>query len=66
MKNTIRIQRAIKEITQQQLADNLRVSRQTVNAIELKKYIPTLLLSFKIARYFGKPVEEIFIVEEDD
>ena len=66
MKNTLRVQRAIKEITQEELANALQVSRQAINAIELKKYNPSTVLSLKMARYFGKPVEEIFILEEDD
>jgi putative transcriptional regulator len=66
MKNTLRVQRAIKEITQEQLADAIQVSRQTINSIELKKYVPSTVLTLKIARYFGRPVEEIFILEDDD
>ena len=64
MKNNIRVERAIVKISQQQLADAIVVSRQTINAIELGKYVPSTILSLKIARYFGKPVEEIFQLEE--
>lgn len=60
MTNNLRVERAIKNITQQQLADELKVSRQTINAIELGKYVPSTLLALKIARYFQKPLEEIF------
>ena len=66
MKNNIRVERAIVKISQQQLADEIGVSRQTINAIELRKYVPSTILSLKIARYFGKPVEEIFQLEETD
>ena len=66
MKNTLRVQRAIKEITQEELATAINVSRQAINAIELKRYSPSTVLSLKIARYFGKQVEEIFILEDFD
>ena len=66
MKNNIRVERAIVKISQQQLADEIGVSRQTINAIELGKYVPSTILSLKIARYFEKPVEEIFQLEETD
>ncbi len=66
MKNNIRVERAIVKISQQQLADEIGVSRQTINAIELGKYVPSTILSLKIARYFKKPVEEIFQLEEGD
>ena len=66
MKNTIRIQRAIKEISQEQLADTLQVSRQTINAIELKKYYPSLMLAMQMAKYFNVKIEELFIMEEGD
>lgn len=48
------------EMTQQQLADRIGVSRQTVNAIEGGKYAPSLEVAFQIARVFGKPLEEVF------
>jgi putative transcriptional regulator len=66
MKNSLRIERAIKNITQAELADLIGVSRQTINTIESNKYVPSTVLSLKIARVFGKPVEEIFTLEEDD
>jgi putative transcriptional regulator len=66
MKNNIRVERAIVKISQQQLADEIGVSRQTINAIELGKYVPSTILSLKIARYFEKPVEEIFQLEEGE
>ena len=66
MKNTLRIQRAYKEITQKELAEAISVSRQTINSIEIGKYNPSILLCLKLARYFQKPPEELFILEEDD
>ena len=66
MKNTVRVERAIKDITQQELASAVGVSRQTINSIEAGGYIPSAVLVLKIARYFGKPVESIFELEESD
>lgn len=66
MQNNIRVERAILKISQQQLADSIGVSRQTINAIESQKYVPSTVLSLKIARFFKKPVEEIFKLEESD
>lgn len=66
MKNNIRVQRAIINITQEELARRISVSRQTINAMEKNKYIPSTLLALKIARVFDKPVEEIFELEQED
>ena len=66
MKNNIRIERAIKNITQAELAEQVGVSRQTINTIESNKYIPSTVLALKISRVFGKSVEEIFSLEEND
>lgn len=66
MKNTIKVQRAIKEITQEDLARQVSVSRQTINAMESNKYVPSTVLALKIARVFNKQVEELFILEEGD
>lgn len=66
MKNTIKVQRAIKNITQAELADAIGVSRQTINTIESGKYVPSTLLALKFARYFDKPVEDIFELEVED
>ena len=60
MKNRLRVLRAERDWTQADLAANLAVSRQTVNALETGKYDPSLPLAFKIARLFGKTIEEIF------
>ncbi|WP_421941866.1 helix-turn-helix transcriptional regulator [Pedobacter sp.] len=66
MKNSIRVQRAIKNITQAELADLIQVSRQTINTIESGKYVPSTVLALKMAKVFGKPVDEIFELEEGD
>ena len=62
----MRVERAIKNITQAELAEQVGVSRQTINSIESNKYIPSTLLALRIARVFGKPVEEIFSLEDND
>ena len=66
MKNTIKIERAIMNITQEELAQKIGVSRQTINAMELNKYVPSTILSLKIAKLFNKQVEAIFILEDSD
>ncbi len=66
MKNNIRVERAIKNITQAELADLIGVSRQTINTIESNRYVPSTVLALKIARVFEKPVEEIFMLGEED
>ena len=66
MKNTVRVERAIMDITQQQLADAIGVSRNTINSIESGKYVPSTVLALKIARYFSKPADSIFTLEEKD
>lgn len=66
MTNTLKVQRAIRDITQEQLAQIIGVSRQTINAIEKKKYVPSTVLALKIARYFEKPVEEVFKLDPTD
>ena len=66
MKNTIKIERAIAGLTQEELAKKVSVSRQTINAIELTKYVPSTMLALKIARVFDKKVDEIFTLEEND
>jgi putative transcriptional regulator len=66
MKNTIRVERAILNITQAELAEKLDVSRQTIHAIENNIYIPSTILALKMAKLFKKPVEEIFMLERKD
>ena len=64
MKNKLKVYRAMHDLTQEELADQLGVSRQTVIAIEANKYLPSLGLAFKIAKLFKTPIEEIFIYQE--
>lgn len=66
MKNSIKVERAIHNFTQEDLAKKIGVSRQTINAMEANKYVPSTVLALKIARLFGKPVEEIFELSEED
>ncbi len=66
MKNVIRVERAVLNISQAELAERVQVSRQTINAIELGKYVPSTTLAIKIARVFGKKVEDIFELDDDD
>lgn len=66
MKNNLRVQRAIKNITQAELAEMIQVSRQTVNTIESGKYVPSTVLALKMAKVFGVPVEEVFQLEDGD
>jgi putative transcriptional regulator len=64
VENNLRVLRAVKEISQEQLAQELGVTRQTIHAVETGKYNPSLDLAFKLARFFEKSIEEIFIYEE--
>lgn len=66
MKNNIRVERAIKNITQEDLANKVGVSRQTINAMEGNKYVPSTVLALKIAKVFNKSVEDIFTLEKGD
>ena len=66
MKNNIRVERAIKGLTQEELANKVSVSRQTINAMEANKYVPSTVLALKIAKVFNKRVEEIFLLEKSD
>lgn len=65
MKNNIKVHRAIHDMTQADLAREVGVTRQTINAMEKNKYVPSTVLAIKIARLFGKHVEEIFILEDE-
>ena len=60
MDNNIRVERAVKRISQQQLADATGVSRQTIFAIENNKFVPSTELALRISAYFGKTVNELF------
>ncbi len=66
MKNRLKVARAEKDMSQAQLAEHIGVSRQTINSIETGRYIPSTVLALKLARTFGKPVEEFFSLEETD
>ena len=66
MKNKLKVYRAMHNLTQEQLADKIGVSRQTVIAIESDKYLPSLGLAFKIARLFKVTIEDIFSYEGGD
>jgi len=66
LKNLLKVERAKKNITQAELANLVFVSRQTINAIELGKYVPSTTLSLKIAHIFETTVNEIFELEDTD
>ncbi len=66
MKNKLKVYRAMHDLTQEQLAEKLGVTRQTIIAIESDKYLPSLKLAYKITRLFDTTVEEIFMDGDDD
>jgi putative transcriptional regulator len=66
MTNNLKVLRAIKNISQEELAKKISVSRQTINAMEKGKYVPSTVLALKLARFFENPVEEIFTLEDGD
>ena len=66
MKNRLEEIRKQREITQEELANVLEVSRQTISSLEKGRYNPSIILAFKIARYFDMAIEDIFIYEGDD
>ena len=66
MKNRIKVQRAIHDMTQADLAEKIGVSRQTINAMEKNKYVPSTVLALKIAQLFKISLEEIFFLEGDE
>ncbi len=66
MKNLIKVERARNNITQAELADKVKVSRQTINSIETGKFIPSTLLALKIANVLQAPVDEVFKLEDSD
>ena len=65
MKNRLEEVRKAQGLRQEELAEALEVSRQTIGSLENGRYNPSILLAFKIARYFGLAIEEIFLYEED-
>ncbi len=66
MTNNLKVERAIHDLTQADLADKIGVSRQSINAMEKNKYVPSTVLALKIAKLFDKPVEAIFFLEENE
>ena len=66
VKNNIKAIRLERGITQVKMAEDLNITRQTINAIEKSKYNPSLELALKISKYFDTPFDEIFSLEEDD
>ncbi len=66
MINNIKVERARNNLTQNDLAERVGVSRQTINSIETKKYIPSTVLALKIAKILKVPFEELFQLEKDD
>ncbi|MFH6970195.1 transcriptional regulator [Flavobacterium petrolei] len=66
MKNRLKIERAILNITQEELAERIGVSRQTINSIETNRFVPSTVLALKLSRLFGKPVNDFFELDDDD
>ena len=66
MKNTLKVERAILNLTQEDLANRIGVSRQTINSIESNRYVPSTVLSLKLSEVFGKSVNDFFTLGEDD
>ena len=66
MTNNLKVERAIHNLTQADLAEKIGVSRQSINAMEKNKYVPSTVLALKIAKLFNKSVEDIFFLEDKD
>ena len=66
MKNTLKVERAINNFTQEELAKKIGVSRQTINSIETNRYVPSTVLALKLSKLFNKPVNDFFNLEEKD
>jgi len=66
MKNTLKVERAINNFTQEELAKRIGVSRQTINSIETNRYVPSTLLALKLSKLFNKPVNDFFSLEEGE
>ena len=66
MKNRLKVARAEMDLTQEELAKHIGVSRQTINAVESGRYVPSTVLALKMSQVFGKPVEEVFMLDEND
>lgn len=66
MKNTLKVERAILDLTQEELAVRIGVSRQTINSIEANRYVPSTVLALKLSKIFNKPVNDFFTLTSDD
>ena len=66
MRNKLKVERAILNLTQEELADKIGVSRQTINSIETNRFVPSTVLALKLSRLFGKPVNDFFELDDDD
>ena len=66
MKNRLKVERAILNITQEELAEKIGVSRQTINSIETNRFVPSTVLALKLSRVFGKSVNDFFELDDDD
>lgn len=66
MKNTLKVERAILNLTQDELAQKIGVSRQTINSIEANRYVPSTVLSLKLSEVFNKSVNDFFNLDEND
>lgn len=66
MKNTLKVQRAILDLTQDDLAKKIGVSRQTINSIEKNRYVPSTVLALKLSAVFNIPVNNFFTLEDED
>jgi putative transcriptional regulator len=66
VKNSIKVERAKLDITQEELARKIGVSRQTINSIEKNKYVPSTVLALKMSRLFNLPVNDFFTLTEED
>ena len=62
LKNQIKVQRAMKNITQEELAEKIGVTRKTINTIETGKFVPSVILAMRLAQFFKIPVEELFTI----
>ena len=66
MKNKLKVERAILNLTQEELAEKIGVSRQTINSIETNRFVPSTVLALKLSRLFGKSVNDFFELDDDD
>ena len=66
MRNKLKVERAILNLTQEELAEKIGVSRQTINSIETNRFVPSTVLALKLSRLFEKPVNDFFELDDDD